>query len=234
MQKKEPTHQTMKGQGLRPHKVLIADDHDIFRHGLKNLLSKYSFLKFKGEVSNGKDLVKMVAKEKPDLVFLDLHMPGGDGVDAVVEILTDYPEVKIIVLSFYNDALTVERLMKLGAVAYLTKNISLEILDAMFEKVLHNEKYICPDAAHNVAMNKISPNTNSTKHLHGQWQAEEISPREKQVLQLIVHGMSLKEIGKEMHLSSRTAESHKLKLMKKTGAKNLAELIFLAHDYKLV
>jgi DNA-binding NarL/FixJ family response regulator len=223
-----------KTQHQKVYKVLIADDHDIFRHGLKSLLNKYPFLAFKGEASNGKDLKTLVTKEKPDLIFVDLHMPGGHGTDATAEIRKEYPNIKIIVLSFYDDALTVERLIKLGASAYLTKNISVEILDAMFEKVLNGQPFISPDAASNVAMSKILPIPAPSMPEQSQWLLNEVTPREKQVLKMLTEGSTQKEIASELNLSPRTIESHKEKLMKRLGAKNLAELISVAHQYKLV
>jgi len=218
----------------KPVKVLIADDHTIFRHGLKAYLNSFSFIKFKGEAANGKELIKLIEKDIPDLVFMDLHMPGGHGPEATADILKEYPSIKIVVLSFYDDALTVDRMMKMGASAYLTKNISLELLDAMFDKVLNGQPYISPDAANNVALHKVIPNPSTATIEKTEWFENEVTPREKQVLKLITMGMSLKEAAAELGLSTRTAESHKNKLMKKLGAKNLAELISIAYEYKLL
>lgn len=218
----------------QPIKVLIADDHTIFRHGLKAYLNSFPFIKFRGEAANGKELMKLIEKEIPDVIFMDLHMPGGHGPETTADILKEYPTIKIVVLSFYDDALTVERMMKMGASAYLTKNISLELLDAMFEKVLNGQAYISPDAANNVAMHKVIPNPSSATIEQTEWFENEVTVREKQVLKLITMGMSLKEVGNELGLGYRTAESHKNKLMKKLGAKNLAELISIAHEYKLL
>ncbi len=215
-------------------KVLIADDHTIFRHGLKTYLNSYPFIKYRGEASNGKELIKLIEMEMPDLIFMDLHMPGGHGAETTADILKEYPSIKIVILSFYDDALTVERMMKMGASAYLTKIISFELLDDMFEKVLTGQPYISPDAANNVAMHKVIPNPSAASVEQTKWFEKEVTVREKQVLKLITMGLSLKEIGNELGLSSRTAESHKNKLMKKLGAKNLAELISIAHEYKLL
>ncbi len=228
--------QLPKSSVQRTYKALIADDHDIFRHGLKTLLNKYPFINFKGEASNGKELKKLVIKHRPDIIFMDLHMPGGHGVEATYEILENYPQIKIVVLSFYDDALTVERMMKLGAVAYLTKKISLKLLDAMFDNILNNLPYISPDAANNVALHKILPAPSSAPAMpeQCQWLAEEITLREKQVLKMTTQGFSQKQIAAQLHLSARTIETHKEKLMKKLGAKNQAELISMAHEYKLV
>jgi DNA-binding NarL/FixJ family response regulator len=226
--------QLFKSMAGRSIKVLIADDHSIFRHGLKAYLNNYPFVKFKGEAANGKELLQLIEVDPPDLVFMDLHMPGGHGAEASAEILNKYPGIKIVILSFYDDALTVERMMKMGASAYLTKNISLELLDAMFVKVLKGLTYISPDAADNVSKHKIIPNPSSATIEQRDWFDKEVTVREKQVLKLITQGLSLKEVGNELGLGVRTAESHKNKLMKKLGAKNIAELIAIAYEYKLL
>ncbi len=226
--------QTSSKVSQSPMKVLIADDHSIFRHGLKTLLTKYSFVHFKGEASNGSELQKMVDSAQPDLIFMDLHMPGGHGIETTEAILKKYPRIKIVILSFYDDALTVKKMMTLGASAYLTKNISLEILDAMFEQVRNNHTYVSPDAITNMAQHKILPGPSPTLTEQDQWLLEEITLREKQVLKLIVKGFSQKEIAGELSLSPKTIETHKEKLMKRLGAKNQAELISMAYKYKLL
>lgn len=229
-------HSTMsKAQTTYPHqKVVIADDHAIFRHGLKTLLSTYSFLKLVGEASNGRELIELVETEKPDMVFTDLHMPSGHGLEAATLIHQNHPEIKLIILSFYNDALTVERLMKIGATAYLSKNISLELMDKMFLKIFDGEKYICPDAANNVVIHKVSSTPVGGIQKPANWFADEITNREKQVLKMVTEGMTYKEIGKRLNISHRTVESHKEKLFKKLGARNTAELIAIAHEFNLL
>ena len=174
--------QSYKNSIQKTYKVLVADDHDIFRHGLKTLLCKYPFIKFKGEASNGKELKDLAKKEQPDLIFMDLHMPGGHGIEATTEILHEHPEIKIVVLSFYDDAITVERMMKLGASAYLTKNISFQVLDMMFEKVLNGFQYISPEAASNIMINKISPGPSLGTPEQGLWLQNAANPRQSRVV----------------------------------------------------
>jgi DNA-binding NarL/FixJ family response regulator len=217
------------------HKVLIADDHDIFRHGLKTLLNKYSFIRFCGEASNGQELQLLIEQQVPDLIFMDIHMPGGDGVEATREILKSYPDMKIVMLSSYDDALMVERMIRMGAVAYLTKSITSQILDTLFEKILKDEIFISPDAVNNVMLKKMtstSPAPVTKEHI--EWLAHEITLREKEVLGMLVKGSTQKQIAQELNLSPRTVETHKEKLMKRLGVKNIPELIAVAYEYKLV
>jgi DNA-binding NarL/FixJ family response regulator len=216
------------------HKVLIADDHDIFRHGLKTLLNKYAFIKFNGEASNGHELQLLIQKEIPDIIFMDIHMPGGDGIEATKEILRIYPDIKIVMLSSYDDALMVDRMIKMGAIAYLTKTITLQLLDTLFEKIFNDEIFISPDAANNLMLGQLTTGSSPIMEKQTQWLVEEITFREKEVLGLLVKGSTQKQIAEELNLSPRTVETHKEKLMKRLGAKNIAEMISLAHQYKIV
>lgn len=215
-------------------KVMIAEDHDIFRHGLKTLLNKYSFIELKGEATNGPELMKLVAANQPDIIFMDLHMPGGDGVEASEIILQLFPNIKIVVLSFYDDALTVKKMLKLGVSAYLTKSMSMKLLDAMFEKILNGETFISPDAETKVKIKNVKPGPSVALPQQIDWLTEDITARQKQVLKLISEGLSHKQIGLKLELSERTIETHKENLIKKFGAKNVAELISIAHEHKLI
>lgn len=216
-------------------KVVIADDHAIFRHGLKTLLLKYPFIKLVGEASNGRSLIRLVATEKPTMVFTDLHMPDSHGMEAVKEIREFYPKVKVVVLSFYNDALTVERMLKLGVNAYLSKNITIPLMDKMFAAVFKDKVYTCPDAANNLLNHKIqSTSLGGKAPKPDNWLGEDITAREKQVLKGMMEGKTYKQIGISLGLSTRTVETHKYKLLKKLGAASTAELIAVAYEYKLV
>ena len=216
------------------YKVMIAEDHDIFRHGLKNLLNKYSFLICTGEAANGKDLLELIKKDPPDLVFMDLHMAGGHGIAASEEIIAKYPSIKIVVLSSFDDAITIDKMMIMGVKGYMTKNISIELLDKMFEKVLSGNIYLCPVAYHSISKNQILPSIQP--HLPNQLDElmKKISSREQQVMKRIAEVMTQKEIAAGLGLSPRTIETYKESLMKKLKAKNTAEVISIAFEYKLI
>lgn len=226
--------QSRKSPNQNTYKVLVADDHSIFRHGLKVLLNKYPFIKFSGEASNGTELKEMVKKVQPDLIFMDIHMPGGDGIEATPEILKMDEKIKIIILSSYDDAIMVKKMISLGATAYLTKSITLSLLDTLFEKLAKDEIFISPDAANNVVLNKLTETSSPVMERHTEWLQEGMSPRQKQVLEMLSKGKSTKQISTLLNIGSRTIETHKEKLMKKLGVKNTAELVAKAYQYKLV
>lgn len=219
----------------RTYKVVIADDHEIFRDGLALLLKRYPSLKVVGEAGNGKELRDMVESHRPDLVFLDLNMPVENGMSAATEILQRYPDTKIIILTFYDDAVTVERMMKLGASAFITKSLGRKELEDVLTNVINNRRYISADAASNLALHKVAMmEDNKSMQSQTQWLSEELTPREKQVLLMIIKGQTHRQIADQLHLSTRTVETHKVKLLRKTGTRNTAELIAVAHQYKLV
>lgn len=226
--------QSRKSTQQKTYKVLIADDHAIFRHGLKALLNKYPFIKFSGEASNGTELKELVAKVQPHLIFMDIHMPGGDGIEATREILKMDQKIKIVILSSYDDAIMVKKMISLGATAYLTKSITLPLLDTLFEKLAKDEIFISPDAANNVVLNKLTETSSPIMEKHTEWLQEGMSPRQKQVLEMLSKGKSTKQISTQLNIGSRTIETHKEKLMKKLGVKNTAELIARAYEFKLV
>lgn len=226
--------QSRKNPNQRTYKVLIADDHNIFRHGLKTLLNKYPFIKFSGEASNGKELVKMAKEVQPDLIFMDIHMPGGDGIEATTEIRKLDHKTKIIILSSYDDAIMVKKMMDLGASAYLTKTITLQLLDTLFEKMSRDEVFISPDAATNMILGNLTTTSSPVMEKHTEWLEEEITPRQKQVLEMLAKGKSTKQIASQLSLGSRTVETHKENLMKKLGVKSTVELMAVAQEYKLI
>jgi len=218
----------------KTYKVLIADDHAIFRHGLRSLLNTYYFVQFSGEASNGKELLELVKQEKPDLIFLDIHMPNGDGIEATPEILNIDPNIKIVILSSYDDAIMVKKMMDLGVSAYLTKTITTTLLNTLFEKIGKDEVFISPDATNNMVLNKLTTSSTPSMIQHTQWLENEISPRQKQVLDMLINGKSTKEISTHLKLGSRTIETHRVNLLKKFGVKTTPELVAKAREFKVV
>ena len=214
------------------YRVILADDHGVFRLGLKDLLKHFRYIKVVDEVSNGKKLTKLIEQLGVDIIFMDLNMPGGHGGEATAKILAEYPHIKIIVLSSYNDALTVERMMKMGAAAYLTKNITKYVLQKMFEKVLNNEVYLSDDAEKTSQPKKPAVSLANSKTQ--KWLEEELSDREKEILTHTVGGLSMKEMAKALKISTRTVEFHKENLMLKLNAQSTAELIAIAYKFNLV
>jgi DNA-binding NarL/FixJ family response regulator len=139
-----------------------------------------------------------------------------------------------VILSSYDDAITIKKMMDLGVSAYLTKTITPSLLNTLFEKLEKNEIFISPDAANNVAFNKLPTSSTPVMGQQVQWMEEEMSPRQKEVLEMLVNGKSTKEISTRLNLSSRTIDTHREKLMKKFGVNTTRELIAKVSEYKVV
>lgn len=204
--------------------VAIADDHKIFRKGVILSLRPFTNIKFIFEAENGVDLLEGLTREKPDIVLMDLRMPVKDGIETTKAISKLYPQIKVIVLSMYEDERFVFHLMENGANGYLLKNaepqeIRRAIMD-VYEKGFYLNNFvnrILLKRSH--ARQKVIPSLNSEVTL---------SEKEKDVLRFICMEFTASEIAQKMEISARTVEAIKDRLMDRFGSKNTAGLVFFA------
>ena len=211
-------------------RVAIADDHKIFRKGVTLSLRPYTNIKFVLEADNGEDLLNGLTEAQPDVVLMDLRMPGKDGIEATKTISKQFPGIKVLVLSMYEDERFVFHMMENGANGYLLKNsepqeIRRAIMD-VFEKGYYLNNYvnrILLKRSH--ARNKTIPNLNSEISL---------TDKEKDVLRFICMEFTAQEIAQKMEISARTVESIKDRLMERFGSKNTAGLVFFAVKNNLI
>lgn len=211
-------------------RVAIADDHKIFRKGVILSLRPYTNIKFVLEADNGDEMLTGIPEAKPDVVLMDLRMPGKDGIEATKSISKQYPGIKVLVLSMYEDERFVFHMMENGANGYLLKNsepqeIRRAIMD-VFEKGYYLNNYvnrILLKRSH--ARNKTIPNLNSEITL---------TDKEKDVLRFICMEFTAQEIAQKMEISARTVESIKDRLMERFGSKNTAGLVFFAVKNNLI
>lgn len=210
--------------------VAIADDHKIFRKGVILSLRPFTNIKFIFEAENGVDLLEGLKKEKPDIVLMDLRMPVKDGIETTKAISKLYPQIKVIVLSMYEDERFVFHLMENGANGYLLKNaepneIRRAIMD-VYEKGFYLNNFvnrILLKRSH--ARQKVIPSLNSEITL---------SDKEKDVLRFICMEFTASEIAQKMEISARTVEAIKDRLMDRFGSKNTAGLVFFAVKNHLI
>ena len=207
-------------------RILIADDHPIFRAGLKEILGKEKETKLIGEASNGSEALALVRKQHWDVVVLDITMPGKDGLEVLQELRRERPELPVLVLSAHPEDQLALRLLKAGAAGYLTKDKASEVLFTAVMKVLRGEKYISESLAEKVALDVVS---GATRSVH-----EALSQREYQVLCMIAAGKTIKEIAKELFLSVRTVSTYRARVLEKLKMKTNAELIRYALQHNLV
>ena len=211
-------------------KVAIADDHKIFRKGVILSLRPFTNIKFVLEAENGDELLSGVAAAEPDVVLMDLRMPGKDGIETTKALTKQFPNIHIIVLSMYEDERFVSHMMENGANGYLLKNaepqeIRRAIID-VFEKGYYLNNFvnrILLKKSH--AKQKVIPSLNSEITL---------SEKERDVLKFICMEFTAQEIAQKMEISPRTVEAIKDRLMERFGSKNTAGLVFFAVKNNLV
>ena len=211
-------------------KVAIADDHQIFRKGVILSLRSYTDIKFVMEADNGDDLLKKIPETTPDVVLCDLKMPIKDGIDATKQITKDFPNIRVIILTMYEDERFVGHLMDCGAAGYLLKSTEpAEIKKAIME-VMRTGFYLNP------FVNKVLIKKNYSKQKFNPSLTSEvvISDREKEVLTLVCMEFTAVEIAKKMDISSRTVEAIKDRLMERFGVKNSVGLVFYAMKNSLI
>jgi DNA-binding NarL/FixJ family response regulator len=211
-------------------RVAIADDHQIFRKGVILSMRSYTNVKFIIEADNGEDLLEKIALDEPDVVLCDLKMPIKDGIDTTKQITKDFPRLRVIILTMYEDERFVSHLMDCGAAGYLLKSTEPAEIRKAIQDVVSTGFYLNPFVnkvliKKNYGKPKFNPNLTTDVV---------VSEREKEVLTLVCMEFTATEIAKKMDISSRTVEAIKDRLMERFGVKNSVGLVFYAMKNQLI
>jgi DNA-binding NarL/FixJ family response regulator len=210
--------------------VLVADDHAIVREGLGIMLGNQPDMEVVGLATNGREAIRMVDQYQPDVAVMDISMPELNGIEAISQMLPRHPNIKVIVLSIHETKPYVYRALKAGAKGYLIKETAgLEVVDAVRE-VYRGERYLSQriaDLLTDISFRSLE-NSGETSPL------EQLSPREREILQLVAEGKTSQEIAQRLSISSKTVDTYRSRLMHKIGVKNLAGLVKFAIRHGLI
>lgn len=212
---------------MNPITVLLADDHDVVRKGMKMLLEDEESVKVIGEASDGLDAIEKVKALSPNVVILDLTMPKMTGIEAAKIISEEYPDVRILIFSMHNNREYIINSVENGASGYLLKDTGKEELMRAINVVSEGRKYFPPEISE-VIIDELLSKTTGNQPDTSRPIFQKITPKEKQILEHIVQGYNSREIADKLFLSIRTVDNHRANMMKKTKAKNTADLVKMA------
>lgn len=207
-------------------KILLVDDHVLFREGLKQIFSKYHGIQVIDEAGNGQETIDKVLKHKIDVILLDISLPGKNGAELLAEIKRLKKGVAILILSMHPEDQYAVRLMKAGASGYITKESPPEELISAIRKVASGGRYISSKLAEEMA---VALDSSSPKLPH-----QLLSNREYQVMRLLASGKSIKEIAEELLISEKTASTYRARILEKMKLNNNVELTLYAIENKLL
>lgn len=212
---------------LRPIRVVIVDDHNMVRRGLATILRVKPDLELVGEASNGREAVELCASALPDVILMDLMMPEMSGAAAIAAIRKQWPQVQIIALTSFQEKDLVREALQAGAIGYLLKNVSADNLAAAIREAHAGRSTLAPEAIQALIQVETAPRI-SEEDLAA---AFELTPREQEVLALLVEGLSNPDIADRLVISRSTAKAHVSNILSKMGVSSRAEAIALALQY---
>jgi two-component system, NarL family, invasion response regulator UvrY len=206
--------------------VLVVDDHDLIRLGICRLLDDVPDIIVVAQASSGEEAITLVRKLAPDVVFMDIRMPGIGGLEATQRILAQHSDTKVIVVSAFNDEVYPAALLKAGASGYITKTTDSEEIKVAVQTVLSGKVYISPQLAQMLVVNGLSLDSKSP--------LSDLSQRELQIAELITRGQRANDVAVTLNISPKTINTYKYRIYEKLGVTNDVELTLAAVKYGLV
>ena len=207
-----------------PIRIILADDHEIFRDGFKVMLKKQPSVQLVAEASNGEELIALTKEHKPDVIVTDIKMPRLDGVEATKQLTKEFPHIGIIALSMFDEENLIVDMLEAGAKGYLLKNAHKDEIIEAIKTVNMAQTYYCNDTssklAQMIARSSFKPSLKSSK--------PEFTEKEFAVIRYICQEMSNKEMAYQLNLSIRTVEGYRDRILEKIGAKNAAGIVVYA------
>jgi len=204
---------------MTPVRVLLADDHALVRAGIRALLEGLEGVAVVAEAGSGGEVLELARKHRPDVVLLDISMPGIGGLEASAQLKQELPEVRVVMLSMHANEEYVLQALRAGAVGYMLKDSATAELELALQAVMQGETYLSPPISKQVVegyVQRVGAEQPAADHL---------TPRQRQVLQLIAEGLSTKEIAYRLELSVKTVETHRAQLMERLQIRDIAGLV---------
>ncbi len=202
-------------------RILLADDHQIVRQGLKSLIQQNEGFEVIAEASDGRAAVQLAADLEPDVIVMDVGMPGLNGIEATRQIAAKEPDAKVVALSMHSDRRFMGEMLKAGAKGYLLKDAAFEELATAIRSVIADKIYLSPRIADVVVDEYVRHAGEYTGHPSA---FAKLTPREREVLQLMAEGRATKEIAMDLKVSIKTVETHRRQIMEKLNIYSVAEL----------
>ena len=211
---------------MSPTRILLADDHTLFREGLKKIIAGTSDIAVAGEASNGNDVLARLKKDSFDVLVLDISMPGKDGLEVLKEVRTKYQRLPVLMLSMFPEEQYATRVLKAGASGYLTKESAPDVLITAVRKAARGERYVSPTLAEKL-VSGLADDLKKLPH-------ERLSDREYQIMRLIASGKRMKEIAHQLSLGPTTISTYRARILEKMGMASNAELTLYASQNNLL
>jgi DNA-binding NarL/FixJ family response regulator len=211
---------------MSPIRIMLADDHTLVRAGIRALLQNISEVEVVAEADDGREALKLIASLQPDIVLMDIAMPNLNGLEAAARVTKEFPNVRVIILSMYANEEYVLQSLRAGAAGYLLKGARAAELELAVASVARGETYLSPAASKHVIVDYVQRSAGDA--VPGQDERnpiERLTPRQREILQLIAEGRSTKEIAQTLDISVKTAETHRTQMMERLGIHDIAGLV---------
>jgi len=207
-------------------RVLLADDHALVRAGIRSLLQNIGEVEVVAEADDGREALKLIASLQPDIVLMDIAMPNLNGLEAATRVTKEFPNVRVIILSMHANEEYVLQSLRAGAAGYLLKGARAAELELAVASVARGETYLSPAASKHVIVDYVQRSAGDALSSQDERSpVERLTPRQREILQLIAEGYSTKEIAHTLNISVKTAETHRTQIMERLGIHDIAGLV---------